>query len=77
MTKTLVVLGLLLAGCSNDSGAGGCVAAGGECVLGGYACPNPDHGPQECNPDRNPGGAFCCLPCPKGETLNDAGTTCE
>jgi hypothetical protein len=28
-------------------------------VLGGARCSN--QGPQDCNPGRNPGGAFCCL----------------
>ena len=38
-------------------------------------CPNI--GPQDCNPDRNPGGAYCCLPCPSGTKPNDGGTACE
>lgn len=48
--------------CGADAGLSGpaaCVAAGGECVLGGSTCLNI--GSQDCNPDRNPGGAFCCL----------------
>jgi len=60
---------------SGSSGAQACVAAGGQCVLGGHTCANS--GPQDCNPDRNPGGAFCCLPCPIGSKANDAGTACE
>lgn len=62
------------AGCSS-SGPEACRAAGGECVLGGQRCAN--RGPQDCNPDRNPGGAFCCVPCPDGTKANDAGTACE
>lgn len=43
----------------DTSGPAACVAAGGQCVLGGASCSS--RGPQDCNPDRNPGGAFCCL----------------
>jgi hypothetical protein len=53
-----------LVACSGTSGQSGpeaCVAAGGKCILGGNTCSNP--GPQDCNPDRNAGGAFCCLSC--------------
>ncbi len=58
-------------GCSN--GAADCVAAGGRCVLGGGPCQGTE-GPQDCDPPPvNPGGAFCCLPCPSGQTANDAG----
>jgi hypothetical protein len=67
---------LLMAACSGSSdGPAACVAAGGQCLLGGNPCPN--RGSQDCNPDRNPGGAFCCLPCPGGTKANDAGTACE
>ncbi len=46
-----------------EAGAGGaCKSAGGTCVLGNVTCatqaPDAD---QDCNPDKNPGGAFCCL----------------
>jgi hypothetical protein len=64
--------------CSSDSeppGPAACAAAGGRCVLGGATCPH--RGTQDCNPDNNPGGAFCCLPCPKGTQANDAGTGCR
>jgi hypothetical protein len=48
-----------------------CESAGGECVLGSVSCaeqaPNAD---QDCNPDRNPGGSFCCL----SSSKNDAST---
>ncbi|HLK91171.1 MAG TPA: hypothetical protein VKZ18_14835 [Polyangia bacterium] len=71
-----LAMGLLgLSGCSSSTGAELCVAAGGQCVLGGHVCANA--GPQDCNPDRNPGGAFCCLPCPAGTKANDAGTACQ
>jgi len=74
--KILVLLIVTAAACSGkSSGAEACVAAGGQCVLGGYSCPNP--GTQDCNPDKNPGGAFCCLPCQDGTRSNDAGTACE
>lgn len=77
---TTLLLALALAACSsssssNSSGPQACVAAGGQCLLGNDPCPN--RGPQDCNPDKNPGGAFCCLPCPTGTKPNDAGTACE
>jgi hypothetical protein len=75
MIKAICFL-LLLEACSGtSSGPEECRAAGGQCVIGGNPCPN--RGPQDCNPDQNPGGASCCLPCPKDTTLNDAGTACE
>jgi hypothetical protein len=58
----LLTVVLLLAGACNSGQASGpaqCEAAGGQCVLGSARCANP--GTQDCNPDRNPGGAFCCL----------------
>ncbi len=74
-----LVLGSILgsAGCSSTGASGPemCAAAGGQCVLGGNSCPVV--GTQDCNPDRNAGGAFCCLPCPAGTKANDAGTACE
>ena len=56
-----------------DSGTAGsaCVAAGGTCTgTGGVACANkaPD-ADQDCNPDLNPAGSFCCL-----DAAKDAGT---
>jgi hypothetical protein len=42
-----------------SSGPMDCIAAGGQCVLGSAPCAAA--GPQDCNPGRNPGGAFCCL----------------
>jgi hypothetical protein len=49
--------------CETTSPAGSaCKAAGGTCVLGSVTC--ADQAPssaQDCNPDKNPGGAFCCL----------------
>ncbi len=51
---------------AGEDGQAACIAAGGQCVLGGYQCPN--RGSQDCNPDRNPGGAFCCLGCQNGAT---------
>lgn len=45
---------------ANSSGPSDCAAAGGRCILGpGRGCAVV--GPQDCNPDRNPGGAICCL----------------
>jgi hypothetical protein len=76
MRTTIALLMLLLGACSaSNSGPAACVAAGGRCVIGGNTCPN--RGAQDCNPDRNPGGAICCLPCPQGTTSNDAGTLCQ
>jgi hypothetical protein len=43
----------------DEDGPTACVAAGGRCVLGGNPCALVGH--QNCNPDRNPGGARCCL----------------
>ena len=74
MRVLVTLLMLWLAACSS-SGPEACRAAGGECVPGGRMCPN--RGSQDCNPDRNPGGFFCCLPCPSGKAANDAGTACE
>ena len=54
------------------NGPAKCVAAGGQCQLGGRNCEGVV-GPQDCDPWVNPGGARCCLPCPAGETPNDAG----
>ncbi len=69
------VMGLGLSGCTSSTGPEMCVAAGGQCLVGGNVCAN--HGPQDCNPERNSGGAFCCLPCPAGTRANDAGTACQ
>ena len=73
----LALCGALLVGCSDsDPGPEQCVAAGGECKLGSAAhtrdCANV--GPQDCNPDVNPGGAICCLPCAAGKVQTDAGS---
>jgi hypothetical protein len=52
-------------GASPDGSTGqgsSCTAAGGECVLGSVSCAEQaPESAQDCNPDRNPGGAFCCL----------------
>ena len=67
----LVWVGLGSAGCS--SGPAECEAAGGRCMVGaGMGCAGTI-GPQDCNPDRNPGGAVCCLPCPSGPSAPDGG----
>jgi len=76
MKATVTLLMLLLGACSEGaSGREMCIAAGGKCQFGGSPCPRV--GSQDCNPDRNPGGAFCCLPCPDGKKTNDAGAACE
>jgi hypothetical protein len=72
------VVGVAVFGCNNsggsDAGTGSaeCVAAGGGCIVGSGPCEGTQ-GPQDCNPDLTPAGAFCCLPCPSGQTPNDAG----
>lgn len=72
---TILLLGACSSTSSDTSGPAACTAAGGQCLIGGNSCPN--RGPQDCNPDKNPGGAFCCLPCPTGTKANDGGTACE
>jgi hypothetical protein len=65
---------LSLSGCGNkSSGREDCVAAGGQCLVGGpLSCSTKRIGPQDCNPDLNPGGAVCCLPAVPAAV--DAGT---
>ncbi|HXJ23088.1 MAG TPA: hypothetical protein VMT03_22915 [Polyangia bacterium] len=66
---------LALAGCNaGTSSPSDCTMAGGKCVAPGSPCSN--RGGQACNPDQDPPGAFCCLPCSSGDT-NDAGTACH
>jgi len=65
MKAVIAFLAVALAACSSTSSSSGpaaCVAAGGKCVLGGNSCAN--RGPQDCNPGRNPGGAFAAFSCP-------------
>jgi hypothetical protein len=62
-TAVAIVSGISVAitvaqGCG-QSGQAACVAAGGQCVIPNLNCAKV--GPQDCNPDRNPGGAYCCL----------------
>jgi hypothetical protein len=67
LTLAAALLLATLGSCTaSESGPDQCVAAGGQCVLGNYQCPY--RGTQDCNPDRSPGGAFCCLGCPTGTT---------
>jgi hypothetical protein len=82
-----VAIGVGAWGCNAaQSGPEACISAGGQCLLGPAVC--AIRGPQDCNPDRNPGGAFCCLSqtadcgqpleityvCP---SPSDAGGTCK
>ncbi len=46
---------------ADADGPAACVAAGGECLVGGSSSVCAVVGPQDCNPDRNPGGQYCCL----------------
>ncbi|HVT06535.1 MAG TPA: hypothetical protein VHO67_03720 [Polyangia bacterium] len=66
----LAVLGCSVATTSTSE----CTMAGGKCLGAGSNCPK--RGAEECNPDQDPPGAFCCLPCSAGST-NDAGMTCR
>jgi hypothetical protein len=65
MRWTLLAGMMLLAlACSTSSSPAGsaCTSAGGTCILGGSWCmTEAASGAQDCNPDRNPGGAYCCL----------------
>jgi hypothetical protein len=61
----LLVSSVTVAGCQSEaepplSGPAACAAAGGRCIVG-PATGCAQVGPQDCNPDRNPGGAICCL----------------
>jgi hypothetical protein len=57
------------------NGPAACRAAGGQCRIGGSSCENV--GAEDCNPNLNPGGAFCCLdpailvPCNDGTGRSD------
>ena len=42
-------------------GPADCVAAGGQCLVGGGGDICAVVGPQDCNPDRGPSGSYCCL----------------
>ena len=60
-------MALAVAGCGTTSdapsGPAACAAAGGACIPGAPGgCADGTLGPQDCNPDRNPSGAVCCLP---------------
>jgi hypothetical protein len=47
--------------CSTNAGSA-CDGAGGSCVSGGERCANQaPSSAQDCNPDDNPGGFYCCL----------------
>jgi len=63
LARLFLVATVTLAGCDAEpalSGPAACSAAGGRCVVGpGIGC--AEIGPQDCNPDINPGGAVCCL----------------
>jgi hypothetical protein len=71
---TLLCVAALAACSSTPSGSSGpdaCRAAGGTCVIGpGTGCATV--GPQDCNPDRNPGGAICCLQQATADGAGDA-----
>lgn len=56
---------LLFLGCGTS--ADDCASREGVCRIGGFtgACVTP-HETLDCNPERNPGGAFCCVPCDGG-----------
>lgn len=90
MRSVLVGFLVFLFGCSSNdapgtgadavtitSGPEACVQAGGRCAIGSAvgtaSC--PIRGPQDCNPDRNPGGAICCLPGSDAGTSDAGGST--
>ena len=63
--RTVIALVALLAVACSESpnGPAECAAAGGHCILGPPTnCDGGVVGPQDCNPERNPGGGVCCLP---------------
>ncbi len=63
-----------ITGCSSSgSGADACAEAGGECLVGGGGPRCAKVGPQDCNPDENPGGFACCLELlPESDAAPDA-----
>ena len=82
--ETLAVVAFAVAlplACNSSTDSGGssssaCASAGGACVLGGATCATQaPASAQDCNPDANPGGAFCCLS--TTTTTSDAATTRE
>jgi hypothetical protein len=57
----VALLGVAAAACGGKAGSL-CTVAGGSCVLGGDPCSKQAaDADQDCNPDDNPGGGFCCL----------------
>jgi hypothetical protein len=78
MKLTAIFFAMLAGACSGaTSGQEACAAAGGQCRIGAPVCPNI--GPQDCRTNtsvEDPGGHYCCLPCPSGTKPNDAGTSC-
>jgi hypothetical protein len=71
LAMLVVLVAPVLAGCRSEK----CEDVGGTCVVGSHTCPH--RGNQECHATPDPGGFFCCLPCPSGTKANDAGTACE
>jgi hypothetical protein len=68
-----VVIAVWAVGCSASTNGSECVAAGGGCFVGGNQCKGTE-GPDDCGPQQpNPGGSYCCIPCPPGQTPNDGG----
>ena len=66
---------LVVAGCNAGTASpSDCTTAGGKCLSAGSTCPN--RGGEACNPDQDPPGAFCCLPCPSGGA-SDGGSACR
>jgi hypothetical protein len=76
-TCALLLAIAALTACAAADGPAQCAAAGGRCVIGPPSNCVGMIGPQDCNPDRNPGGAICCVPCPSGQTPVDGGTGCH
>ena len=79
MKFTLLISCALFLSCTDaetETGAELCAELGGQCVLGSVQC--AERGDADCNPDINPGGAFCCLSCgDSGPEATDAGLVCH
>jgi hypothetical protein len=59
--RAFMLAGLMVAILGCKDGRAACTAAGGQCVFGGDPTRCAKIGPQNCDPDVNPGGAVCCF----------------
>jgi hypothetical protein len=70
------LLGALVVGCKSNGAGVACQAAGGQCFLGSFRATCRSIAPsaqQDCNPDQNAAGGFCCLQEPEPDASADAG----